>query len=335
MIHRLTFLGELSKTTGYGQHTAVLVKALQEAGYYVSIRPFHVHPGIPPELAKLFVHCPQPEDWEIILSPPHRQVTPGKRTIYYTMWESTRLPERSVEILNKSELVLVPTEWNRAGFAASGVTVPMEVVPLGVNRDVYPYRPQDGLGTVFSAAGNLHNGAKRKGVSEAIRAFQMAFHYNPRVRMQVKVSGPLETTDSRIEIISKPMADAEMARWHGTAHCFVSMAKAEGWGLMQLQAMSTGRPLIAPMYAGLASFFDQTVGYPVFHREVPAQETWEGHGNWAEPNLEHAALLMRHVHANREEARALGEKASVRAEQFTWDKSTRLFLEIVGRTMHG
>ncbi len=330
-MRRITFRGEIAGHTGYGQHSAVLVKALQQSGFFVSIRPLHLQTGIPPELARLFVHCPQPEDWEIILSPPHREVTPGKRTIYYTMWESTRLPPRSVEILNKADLVLVPTEWNRTGFTASGVTAPISVVPLGVDRDRYPYRMQNYSETVFAAAGNLRNGAKRKGVSDALRVFRIAFPKDGGVRMRVKIVGDLDVKDDRIEVIQKQMSDAELSRWYASAHCFVSMARAEGWGLMQLQAMSTGRPLIVAAYSGLDTFLDETVGYPVRYQEVPAEEIWTGLGNWAEPSLEHAACLMQRVHAERQEAAFLGERAAERAGQFTWAESTRIFLETIDK----
>lgn len=329
---RITFLGELAPHTGYGQHSAVLIKALQDAGYFVSIRPLRTHPGIPAELASLFVHCPQPEEWEIILSPPCRDVTPGKRTIYYTMWESTQLPAKAVELLNKCEAVLVPSAWNKFSFEACGVHVPIHIVPLGVDPAVYPYRAPSKGPAVFGAAGNLRNGAKRKGLSESIKAFQMAFPTNNRVRLQVKVAGwlgDLEVNDDRIEVQDKPMSDQELSWWYGRCHCFISMAKAEGWGLMQLQAMATGRPVIAAPYGGLGAFLDERVGYPTFWKEKPAEETWSGLGKWAEPNLEHATLLLRHVYENPEEATALGHKASERAHALSWRSSADHFLSIV------
>lgn len=326
---RITFLGELAKNTGYGQHSSVVVKTLQDAGYYVSIRPFRIQAGTPAELVKLFVHCPQPEEWEIVLSPPHRDVTPGKRTIYWTMWESTRLPPKSVAILNKCECVLVPSEWNRVNFQESGVRVPVRVVPLGVDRTLYPQRNAVDGPVVFSAGGNLSNGAKRKGVADAILAFQMAFPKESDVRLQVKLVGNLETVDERIQIFDRPMQEPELSVWYGRSHCFVSCARAEGWGLMQLQAMSTGRPVIAAAYAGLAEFLDDQVGYPVFHREKPAEEIWTGLGQWTEPNLEHVALLMREVYNDPQGAITRGEKAALRSESFTWEASMLRFMQVV------
>ena len=53
----------------------------------------------------------------------------GRRVLGYTVWELERLPDHWPAILNQLDGVLVPCRWNVDTFRASGVTVPIHVVP--------------------------------------------------------------------------------------------------------------------------------------------------------------------------------------------------------------
>lgn len=58
-----------------------------------------------------------------------RERAPGRRIFGYTVWELERLPEHWPDILNRLDGVIVPCRWNAEVFRASGVTVPIHVVP--------------------------------------------------------------------------------------------------------------------------------------------------------------------------------------------------------------
>ena len=62
----------------------------------------------------------------------------------YTMWESSRLPADWPARLNKMRAVIVPTRFCARVFRESGVEVPIEVVPLGIDPDIYHFheRPE-------------------------------------------------------------------------------------------------------------------------------------------------------------------------------------------------
>ncbi|MGB8861570.1 MAG: glycosyltransferase [Ilumatobacteraceae bacterium] len=94
--------------------------------------------------------------------------------------------------------------------------------------------------------------------------------------------------------------------------CYVSLHRSEGLGLTMAEAMLLERPVIATGYSGNMDFMNdatahlvrwEEVGVPASARPYPTTSTW------AEPDLGHAAALMRQVADDRAAARALGAGA--------------------------
>ena len=63
-----------------------------------------------------------------------------------TMWESSALPAAWPAALNRARAVIVPSRFVADVCRASGVTVPIEVIPEGIDSDIYGFhdRPQAG-----------------------------------------------------------------------------------------------------------------------------------------------------------------------------------------------
>jgi Glycosyl transferases group 1 len=99
---------------------------------------------------------------------------------------------------------------------------------------------------------------------------------------------------------------------------YVSLHRSEGTGLTIAEAMALGRPVIATDWSGSTDFVDASNSYPVSYslstipRNVGPYRAGE---TWAEPDVSHAASLMRRVVANPEEARDRGVAARNRIRQ--------------------
>ena len=98
-----------------------------------------------------------------------------------------------------------------------------------------------------------------------------------------------------------------------SADCYVSLHRAEGFGYTLAEAMWIGKPVIATGYSGNVDYMTPENSYLVDHRLVaigPGHDPYPAEGVWAEPDIEHAARLMREVFEHREEAARRGERAA-------------------------
>lgn len=340
---RITFLADLNNYTGYGQHLIETVNRMEKLGYYPSIRAKSTNHvvRIPDSIVAKVVQCVQPEEIEILLNHPTELPTPGKKTIYFTMWESTKLPARNVQFLNLSEAVVVPSHWSRTVFVNSGVKVPIYVVPLGIDEKVFKFRAKETTGEcVFGTAGRYANGQIRKGVQEVIYCFQEAFRDRHNVKLRVKVHPDdpvwIPEEDPRIEITRDHLSPTELVDWLASLNFFVSAAKAEGWGFWQQQSMAVGRPVIGAVYSGLQMFMDEYNSLSVDFDEVPTLDTYLGGGNWAQPSLIDMVAKMR-IWADAEVglANSIGRVASKSASCFTWDRSVEELIKVIQKVESG
>jgi glycosyltransferase involved in cell wall biosynthesis len=95
---------------------------------------------------------------------------------------------------------------------------------------------------------------------------------------------------------------------------FVSLHRSEGFGLVIAEAMLLGKPCIATGYSSNTEFMTPTNSYLVDHRLVELDRDfgpYQRGSTWADPDLDHAAGLMRQVVTDRGEAAARGARAAV------------------------
>src|SRR5262249_43192734 len=149
---------------------------------------------------------------------------------------------------------------------------------------------------------DVHSSATRKNPMGTIGAFQRAFAPDRTdVALLVKIvdadhsAGCVEDLEAaiagwpNIRLISDMLSDAEADMLIASADAFVSLPRAEGFGLSIAQAMALARPVIVTAWSGNMDFCDRGAALVPF-RLVPVDDptgVYVAPGQvWADPDLD-------------------------------------------------
>ena len=336
----VTWTSVLHQPLGYAVQSRRLMTALHFAGLKVSYRNAYGQEEGPTGhllLDDIRQRRPSPEATSVALCQADAfPLVSGRAKVGWTMLEVTGLPKSWVDGCNRMDEVWVPASFNVETFRSSGVTVPVRVMPLGVDVDYYNpgitgFRPSRRF-TFLS----VFEWGERKAPELLLRAFAeefkqsedallllSVFNRDPQVDVEAEVARlDLPPSAPIVLLVNPEFADYQMGALYRSADCFVSPTRGEGWGMTVLEAMACGLPAIATAWSGIADFLHDGVGYPLGSTLVPARARcpyYEGF-DWAEPDFEHLRFLMREVYDDPDRARAKGLAAADEvAAHWTWD----------------
>jgi glycosyltransferase involved in cell wall biosynthesis len=359
--------------TGYGDAADRLVRAVRAAGTRVEYRGWsNTRAGAAPEIvpfsrdalpseragpgAPTVAHL-VPEYYPLV-----RSVLPPGPFVAHTVWESDRLPHHWPALLNDTDLVVVPTAWNRTVFIESGVRTPVVVVPH-VATAVEPGDGGRGLELsdddyVFYTIGRWD---ERKAIFLTVRAYLEAFTADdpvvlvvktgPRIEMPPGAWGagnPLSWTTAwqvaalvreyrrpaRVHVEAARWTDDRIAGLHARGDCYVTLARGEGWGIGAFDATAYGNPVVATGWGGFLEYLDAESAFLVDHSlaavEHNAFASYSPDQRWAAPDVKHAVTLLREVAANPAAARFRAEPARDRVlRDYAPARVAQLFLDSV------
>ena len=322
--------GVVDGYSSYSLHMFRVAEGLAKLGRDVTIFPITADIGkapIPRLIQESLVRKHQLEDWEMIIHCPTFASATKKKVVYNTMWETTRLHKQCILNLNQADLVIVPSTFNLTSFNAQGVQRTMAKVPMGIDTDIYRYTPPIQKDVfMFGTAGRTAAGGCRKGLQDVVNAWRKAFPKRVKdVQLQIKCypdDPDLDFEDNRIKLVKEFWTRKQLANWYASIDCFASASKGEGWGLMQHEAMATGRAVIAVPFGGITEFYDESVGYPVDFTLEPSRDHYDNGGLWAKPKTDSLVDRMREVYDRRRSDKEL--KASERGMKLNWDHSNEI-----------
>ncbi len=346
--------GYLSSAVGVGEAARRYVVALRAAGVAVleSDVPLpgrdSVERGSPPvpgpadgSIACNIV-CMNPEQMVPYLDGPDAPACADRRTIGIWSWEVDVLPPGWREASRRLSEIWTYSVFS-AKLIAPGVDVPVRNVPPPICRPALSGERVAGLpdGFRFLVMFDYLSTLERKNPVGAIEAFQRAFRPEDGAALVVKSVNARHRTERHGEIVAacqgredivlidRTVSSSERDALVAACDCYVSLHRSEGHGLPIAEAMQAGKPVVATSYGGNIEFMDDGNSYPVAW--APSKvglgvEHYPQGATWAEPDLEHAAQMLRAVFEDRDEA-------ARRALRGRRDVSARLAPEVVGRQM--
>lgn len=241
-------------------------------------------------------------------------------------WETDSIPPRW-----QSAFALVDEIWVYSRFMAEniGAAAPVPVVALpppvqAPAEAAAPFRLGVPEGFLFLFVFDYLSTIQRKNPVGLIEAFKLAFPPGAGPRLLIKtINAPLRPIAEEevlwaahgrpdIHVIDRSLTSDALNGVMAACDCYVSLHRAEGFGLTMAEAMAIGKPVIGTGYSGNVDFMNAQNSLLVDYEITlvgPDCEIYPPDGKWADPNIEHAAELMRALHDDPGMATRIGERA--------------------------
>lgn len=356
---RVKYIGPVLDSSGYAEATRNHIAALHTVDINVDVQPISFENqktdlGEVGELVKQLINPKSTAPIHILHATPEnypRLKTEGKYTIGYAAWETDRLPKHWINNINQLNEIWVPSLHNKKMMHSSGINVPIYVMPHPFNAKEYSKHKTtkfniQGLNDKTFTFYSIFQWLERKNPIGLLRAFLSeftsdddvalvlkTFMYHPGAAHETeKIKQLINNTKSymflknppKIFLINQLLTREEIFGLHNKGDCFISLNRAEGFGMPLVEAMLAGKPVISSTYGGQSDFIlgdlnqdpNQVTGFAVPYQMTPvAGMPWQiytGDMNWAEPDLGKAKEYMREVY----EKRSLADKVAKQGQKF-------------------
>jgi glycosyltransferase involved in cell wall biosynthesis len=266
----------------------------------------------------------------------HRRLLRRDRLTAVVLFVEHRvIRDEFLPFLSSVDMVLVATEFIAEAVRSSlpgAICVPFPqsvVVPDQVAADKAAWgMAEDRLSIV--TAFDTYSDSQRKNPVALVRAFQQAFEHRDDVELIMKIAHldadaglggqalkalSIAADDPRIRVLDRDLSYAEVLSFFASADVVASLHRSEGLGLVLMEAMSVGTPVIATRYSGNLDFMTDANSVLIGSDEVAVATTYPGYqflvgrDVWAEPRLEDAVAGLQRLADEPDLRRTLASQA--------------------------
>lgn len=250
-------------------------------------------------------------------------------------WELDTIPEHWHDRAEEIDEIWAPTQFI-AGAMSKVFRKPVCTMNPGVSLPEFQSLGKSYFGLsadrwTFAFVFDMNSRMQRKNPLGLIEAFREAFRPTDPVELVIKVSPPesyyqdqwqllrdaIERTPN-VKLIDRVLTRGELLGLFDAIDCGVSLHRSEGFGLTCAEMMLLGKPVIATGYSGNLDFMNDHNSYLVDYDLIMIEEDIDPYPKgafWANPKVDHAAELLRHVYESRTEAHAKGLRAKADLER--------------------
>jgi Glycosyl transferases group 1 len=267
----------------------------------------------------------------------------GRRVVGMWWWEVMAFPSAWLRAFDDVDEVWVGSRFVADALAAvSPVPVVRIALPVAPPAPAPADRAALGLpeGFLFGFVFDYESVVERKNPLGLIDAFSRAFAPGEAQLVLKTVRGDRHRVEHAavmaaaadrpdVHVIDRDLPAAEKDALIAALDCYVSLHRSEGFGLTMAEAALLGTPVIATDYGGPRDFLTPFNSFLVDHRPVaigPGHHPYPADGEWAQPNLDQGAALMRAV-------RDAPEEAALRAQRLRADVEREHAPAVAGRAM--
>jgi len=301
-----------------------------------------------PHAVNLFVM--NPKDITAQLAHHHPAVDlAGRINVALVFWELPRLPPSWCPHLERMDALIAPSDFLKYAMLmdVAGPVVRELPHPMYVPAGLAPDRQRFGIAedvVAFVCCFEMASDINRKNPFAAIEAFERAFAGDRRAELIVKVNNPrwdpgfephLERLHAaarrcpNIRVFDQVLPYRDVLALFASCDALISLHRAEGLGLVMMEAMTLGKPVIATAWSGNMAFTTESnaclVGFdlvPVHNSTQAAYARGVLHDDarWADARIDEAAHWLRRL----ADDRALRERIGARAAADLADYQRRI-----------
>ncbi len=292
-----------------------------------------------------------PYFWDVV------RVRGADYKIGVTIYETDRIPKEWVGICNgkKIDRVLVPTEFNMNTFSDTGVSrgklgvlnYCIDKHRLGRFKKYWHYNGTGPFRVLYIADITF---AARKNVPALIESFTNEFDNGEDVELLLhltsKNKGRVDEflrkngrifKDGRVKVSSEPLSEDEVLKLIATADLYISVDRANGWGVPCMEAMAIGTLAATVDWSGSTEFMNRKNSLVIKPRRIVdvdedsalEQRLYIGH-KWAEVKTEDIMKTLRKAYSDGKMIKNLIKEAANDIENnFSYEKVGNEIIELL------
>lgn len=325
----INLIAPITHDTGLGQSSRLVAKEIEASGILFGIKNFSVSRNVS-STDRTFEHKLS-DTLEYGVNLIHINMHEFEKSIYelgkesfdhhyniaFWLWEMEEFPTEWIPMIRHLDEIWTPSEFTsnaiRKVTKKKVVTIPYHVTAEtdpSVTRKLLGL-PEDAF--LFLMMFDKNSVSERKNPMGVINAFKKAFKTSDsNVGLVIKINNLDEKEVDKLKdlldgyqvyFVREMFSKAQVNQFINIMDVYVSLHRAEGFGLVLAEAMLLGVPTISTNYSSTTEFQDRDCSCLVdWQRKKVGADIYpyKKENTWAEPNIDQAAEYMKKLYADRE-----------------------------------